>query len=77
MITSISYDHTSILGETLREIAGEKAGIIKSAAPVVSAPQAPEAMSVIEQTCSLVGAPLAVAGRDVEATLLAHGLSGQ
>jgi dihydrofolate synthase/folylpolyglutamate synthase len=43
VITSISYDHTYLLGETLAEIAGEKAGIIKPGIPVVLAPQKDEA----------------------------------
>ncbi|MGD9094244.1 MAG: Mur ligase family protein, partial [Anaerolineales bacterium] len=43
VITSISYDHTDILGNTLEAIAGEKAGIIKQNIPVVMAPQKVEA----------------------------------
>jgi len=64
IITSLSYDHTHILGDTLAQIAGEKAGIIKAGIPVVSTPQAPEAMAVIEETCRRKGAELTVAGRD-------------
>src|SRR5262249_19735341 len=41
VITSLSYDHTYLLGDTLAEIAAEKAGIIKAGVPVVSAPQRP------------------------------------
>ena len=44
-ITSLSLDHTYLLGETVAEIAFEKAGIIKPDVPVVSAPQAPEALA--------------------------------
>jgi dihydrofolate synthase / folylpolyglutamate synthase len=51
VITSISYDHTDVLGDTLAKIAGEKAGIIKPGSVVVSAPQPPEAMAVIERVC--------------------------
>ena len=51
VITSISEDHTAILGKTLREIAGQKAGIIKPGFPVVLAPsQKQEAYSVIYET---------------------------
>jgi len=50
VITSISRDHTAILGETLEEIAGEKAGIIKEEALVVSSPQQPEVREVLLQT---------------------------
>ena len=65
VITSISYDHTDVLGDTLAKIAGEKAGIIKPGATVVSAPQAAEAMEVIERVCREKGAPLLKVGRDV------------
>lgn len=47
VITSISYDHTHILGSTLSEIAYEKGGIIKRGVPVVSYPQSAEAEKVI------------------------------
>lgn len=47
IITSISYDHMDRLGNTLAEIAGEKAGIIKPAVPVVSNVEEPEAAKVI------------------------------
>ncbi len=50
-ITRIGLDHTSILGDTIEEIAAEKAGIIKPHAPVISAPQDPRANAVIEKTC--------------------------
>jgi len=58
VITSLSYDHTPYLGSTLPLIAREKAGIIKDGAVVVSAPQLPEAMAVIEETCQERGALL-------------------
>lgn len=48
VITHIDIDHTHFLGDTLEAIAGEKAGIIKPGRPVVSAPQADEAMSVLK-----------------------------
>ncbi|GBD16026.1 Folylpolyglutamate synthase [bacterium HR26] len=63
-ITSISYDHTQILGNTLAEIAGEKAGIIKPGRPVVSAPQRPEAEAVIARAAAERGVPLLLGGRD-------------
>lgn len=58
VITPIAMDHMSWLGETLPEIAGEKAGIIKNGVPVVSAPQAPEAASVLVAKALECGAPL-------------------
>ncbi|MGN0576868.1 MAG: bifunctional folylpolyglutamate synthase/dihydrofolate synthase [Ruminococcus sp.] len=51
IITSISMDHTAILGDTLEKIAAEKAGIIKPDTIVVSAAQQPEAEKVITKTC--------------------------
>jgi dihydrofolate synthase/folylpolyglutamate synthase len=57
IITSIDFDHESFLGHSIREIAGEKAGIIKADAPVVSSVERPEARAVIAQRCAEVGAP--------------------
>ena len=65
VITSISFDHTDVLGNTLGKIAGEKSGIIKAGADVVSAPQFPEAMEVIERVCREKGVRLLKVGKDV------------
>ncbi|MCC7450083.1 MAG: bifunctional folylpolyglutamate synthase/dihydrofolate synthase [Anaerolineae bacterium] len=64
IITSLSFEHTHILGNTLGEIAFEKAGIIKPGVPVVSAPQEPEALAVIERVSTERHAPLTLVGRD-------------
>ena len=77
VITSISYDHTQILGETLAEIAGEKAGIIKPLTPVVCSPQKDEALQVIEQIAAERAAPLVLVGRDYAYQAEAHSLDGQ
>ncbi len=61
VITSISYDHTAILGDTLAAIAGEKAGIIKPGVPVLTTVQPPEAAAVIAQRAAEQGAPLFIA----------------
>jgi len=58
VITSISFDHVDVLGDTLSRIATEKAGIIKSGISVVCAPQFPEAMTVISSVCQERGARL-------------------
>jgi dihydrofolate synthase/folylpolyglutamate synthase len=63
-ITSLSYDHMHLLGNTLSQIAFEKAGIIKPQVPVVSAPQPDEARGVIEQIADERNAPLTLVGRD-------------
>ncbi len=57
VITPIAMDHMAWLGETLPEIAGEKAGIIKPGVPVVSSPQAPEAASVLVEKAFDCGSP--------------------
>jgi len=52
VITPISLDHVGVLGNTIPEIASEKAGIIKPGKPVVSATQVQEALEVIQSTAS-------------------------
>ena len=61
VITSLSMDHMNLLGNTLEQIAFEKAGIIKRQVPVVSAPQVPEALDVIRRVARVRGAKLIVA----------------
>ena len=51
IITSISFDHTQMLGDTLAKIAFEKAGIIKPGRPTISGVRHPEARRVIEDAC--------------------------
>ena len=64
VITPISYDHQQFLGETLTQIAGEKAGILKPGVPAVIAPQVDEVMDVIEAVAERKGVPLFVGNRD-------------
>jgi dihydrofolate synthase/folylpolyglutamate synthase len=77
VITSISLDHTAILGDTHKKIATEKAGIIKPGVAVVSAPQTDEALDVIESACRQQGAHLTVVGNDWTWQVLAADLDGQ
>ncbi|MCR8549053.1 bifunctional folylpolyglutamate synthase/dihydrofolate synthase [Salipiger sp. P9] len=63
VITPISLDHQQFLGETLAEIAGEKAGILKRGVPCVVGPQPDEAMEVIEARAARLGAPLLAHGQ--------------
>ena len=59
VITSISTDHTAVLGDTIEKIAAEKCGIIKKGCPVVTCgSQQPEAMTVIETAAKNLDAPL-------------------
>lgn len=57
VITSISLDHTEILGDTIEKIAGEKAGIIKKGVPVIYDGRNPEAEKVILARAKELGAP--------------------
>ena len=75
IITSISLDHQQILGNTLTEIAGEKAGIIKPGVPVVTIKQSPEVMEVLSRTARERHAPLMVVTTPVRGYEL--GLAGQ
>jgi dihydrofolate synthase/folylpolyglutamate synthase len=64
VITSLSIDHTQLLGTTLGEIAAEKAAIIKPGIPTVSAPQMADALEVIEEHVAQAGSRLSLVGRD-------------
>jgi len=65
VITSISYDHMAVLGDTLGKIAWEKAGILKPSVQAITIAQNPEAMDVIARVAAEVGAPLSVATPEV------------
>lgn len=65
IITSISLDHTQILGDTLEEIAREKAGIIKSRCWVVISPQPEDASSAITDICREKKAKVVQLGKDI------------
>jgi len=77
VITSLSYDHMAVLGNTLTLIAGEKAGIIKPSIPVVSSPQKDEARVVLERVAKERHAPLTLVGREVLFAAGEHSLDGQ
>ena len=65
LITSISFDHTEVLGNTLTKIATEKAGIIKPGCVVVLSSQPDEVVRVIEDVCHSRGVELVRVGKDV------------
>ena len=71
-VTNISFDHTRILGSSLAQIAGEKAGIFKRFARGVSAPQDPEAATALETAARKVCMELEFVGRE----LLLHSTVG-
>lgn len=64
VITPIGHDHMQVLGDTLTQIAAEKAAIIKVERPTIVAPQHPEAAAVIERAAADARAPLLLGGRD-------------
>ena len=64
LITRLDLEHTDILGNTIAEVAANKAGIIKPGAPAYSVGQEPEALAVIQSRAAAVGSSLAVAGVD-------------
>ncbi len=61
-LTRIGLDHTQELGDTIEQIAREKAGIIKPGVSVISAPQPPEVIEVFQEVCLERGAQLLVVG---------------
>ena len=63
IITPVSLDHQQYLGETLPEIAFEKAGIIKRGVPVVVGPQEDAGLAVIERQAARLGAPVLAYGQ--------------
>lgn len=76
VITQISYDHMDFLGKTLREIATEKAGIIKDRVPVVSAQQEPEALDVVVKGARDNDAGLSLYGKDFSSVLTREDVHG-
>jgi dihydrofolate synthase/folylpolyglutamate synthase len=64
VITPVSIDHQSYLGDSLAEIAAEKAGIFKPNVPAVIAPQDDGALAVLENAAAEMGTPLFVGGQD-------------
>lgn len=72
VLTTISRDHTQLLGSTLAEIAREKAGIVKPSIPVISGVRAKEAQEIIANVCHDQRAPLWQLDRDFYYTHTAH-----
>ena len=75
VITSISFDHTDRLGNTLAEIAGNKAGIIKPGCPVVTSARDDEALEVIREKARECGSEI-YETRDITAEIVNESLSG-
>jgi dihydrofolate synthase/folylpolyglutamate synthase len=68
VITRVSVDHRDFLGDTIEQIAAEKAGILKRGVPAVISGQSRAALAIIERQAGRVRAPLRIAGEDWTAT---------
>jgi len=77
VITSLSYDHMNILGNSFDQIAYEKAGIIKLNRPIVLAPQMQAAEAVVVKIAEERNAPLTLIGRDYFFSPGVHSLENQ
>ena len=77
VITSLSYDHMAVLGNTLAKIAAEKAGIIKHGVPVASASQKEEALKVLERVAKREDCEFTLIGKDIKFERLDSSLDGQ
>jgi dihydrofolate synthase / folylpolyglutamate synthase len=77
VITSLSFDHMNVLGDTISQIATEKAGIIKQGKPVVLAPQDETPRKVVERIAADRSAPLSMVGEDLLFCAGEHSLEEQ
>jgi len=75
-ITTIELEHTDKLGDTLEQIAGEKAGILKPGVPVVGGALPEPARRVVEARARELGAPLVWLGEDFQVEVLGADASG-
>ena len=76
VITSINYDHSEFLGNTISAIAEEKAGIIKDGVPVITSAQEPSVMDAIKKKTEEKNAGLFIYGRDFSAAIKTEDTSG-
>lgn len=76
-VTSISLDHTQLLGPTVELIAREKAGIFKPGVPAVTVQHIPSVTAVFREVAADVGAPLQVVGEDIDFSLRHDAGSGR
>ena len=68
-ITSLSIDHSQLLGDTIDSIAEEKAGIFKRGVPAITVQQEPAAMQVLKSRAVALNAPLSITGGDIDFSL--------
>jgi len=75
-VTNVARDHTEYLGESLEEIAGEKAGIFKPGVPAVVGERAPSPLAVLRERATAAGAPLVVLDEAASVDDVEVGLEG-
>lgn len=68
-VSSISLDHTQILGDTVEKIAREKAGIFKPSVPAIAVQQRESVLNVMREVADGVGAPFQVVGKDIDVSV--------
>jgi len=76
-ITNVSLEHTQVLGNTVLEIAGEKAGIVKPSVPLVTATPDDSVYSLLAETCRKLGSEITRVGTDVTYDGISSNLDGQ
>ncbi|HKN18374.1 MAG TPA: folylpolyglutamate synthase/dihydrofolate synthase family protein [Dissulfurispiraceae bacterium] len=76
VITGISYDHREFLGNTLSDIASEKAGIIKKGVPVVCSVQEPEVELILRKKADAASSPFFIYGKDFSGDLRSTDITG-
>ncbi|MGE5539184.1 MAG: bifunctional folylpolyglutamate synthase/dihydrofolate synthase [Gemmatimonas sp.] len=74
VITPVSLDHRDFLGDTVAQIAAEKAGILKPGVPAIIGPQGDEARAIVEARARDIGAPLVRFGAEWTASATAEGM---
>ena len=74
VLTPVELEHTDILGDTIEQIAAEKAGIIKPGVPAFSSEQSDPVREIFRKTAAAVGAPLTFIGEEMECLDLAGGM---
>ncbi len=77
VITNISLDHTSILGNSVEKIAFEKAGIIKDHIPLITGVTQPEVIALCEETAARWNAPVTRLGLDIHLAIESTSRSSQ
>lgn len=73
LITAIDQDHGEYLGDSIEQIAAEKAGILKPGIPAAAAPNHPKATAVLQDRAKAIGVDLAILGKDFSFTPPAAG----